>query len=612
MRVLVGSLIVAGAVLLLSPGTAIAAPSDDPVDLGGAYVLDASGVLGGDAGEVRDAVDRLYDEAGAKVFIVYVDGFDNPEDAQDWATQSATRSGLGAADLLLAVATQDRNYGVAIGTDFPLSDGDIDRAIDDALIPALRDDDWAGGGVAFADSLLQSSKPSPVPGIVAGVAGAGVVGGIVIGVARSRLKKRTARRAQEAEATALDQRAARMLVQLDDALKTSEQELGFAQAQFGEAQTKDFATALDRAKALAKQAFEVQQKLDDAFPETPEDHRALTEQLIQLTQQADEVLDAQQSAFDELRQLEKNAPEVLDRVEAQQDGLGERIDDAEKTIAALKKAHPDGDLSSLAGLPAQARKLDRFADKTVADARAAIAASKRTKAPDAPKVAVAVRAAQQAVGQVEQLLASVDRIRGELEAKAKQDAAAVAALDAQLRDARSRVQEADDYISTHRGAIGTTARTRASEASRHLGAASSAVASAPDTALSEAREAERLAAIALDLALADVENAEDALSSSQNQGYIQQDSGFDGAFMGGILGSLFGDGDGSASSSSGSSWWGGGSPGGSSSWSSSGWGGGSSHHSGGGSIFGGSGGSFGGGSHSSGGFSRRGGRSGRF
>src|SRR3954471_20866088 len=105
MRVLVGSLIVAGALLLLAPAGAGAAPADDPADLSGAYVLDASGVLGGDAADVRDAIDTLYDETGAKVFVVYVDTFENPSDAQRWADDSAERSGLGDADLLLAIAT---------------------------------------------------------------------------------------------------------------------------------------------------------------------------------------------------------------------------------------------------------------------------------------------------------------------------------------------------------------------------------------------------------------------------------------------------------------------------------------------------------------------------
>jgi uncharacterized membrane protein YgcG len=618
MRVLLGSLIVAGAVLLLAPGPALAASDEDPVDLAGAYVLDESGVLGSELGDVRDSLDNLYDKTGAKVFVVYVDTFTNPSDGQSWADQTAELSGLGTADLLLAIATQDRNYAYSTGSDFPASDAQIQKAVDDDLIPALRDSDWSGGAIAFADGLVAAQAPSPVPAILGGVAVAGVGTGVVVGVVRSRRKKKKVADAAAADVAALDQQAGTLLVQLDDALKTSEQELGFAQAQFGDAQTKDFVTALAEAKGLAKKAFELQQKLDDAFPETPEQHRTMTEQLIQLAQQADAVLDAQATAFDELRQLEKNAPAVLEQVAADQKGLDATIDAAASTIADLKKTYPKGDLSALTGLPAQAHKLAAFAGKTVTEARAVLAKSTGTE--DAG-VAVAVRAAQQAVGQVTQLLATVDRVKSDLAAQADRDAAATAALEAQTRDARSRVSDTQDYITTHRGAVGTTARTRISEATRHLDQAVALTTSDPDKALTEAKEAERMAAVALDLALADVENAETVLSSPQNQGTYQQGSGFDGAILGGILGSLFGDGDSSSGSSgsswsgssgsSGSSWWGGSSGGSSSSsgWSGSGWGGGSSHHSSGGGMFGGGGGSSSGGGHS-GGSSRTSGRSG--
>ncbi|MGN6502118.1 MAG: TPM domain-containing protein [Pseudolysinimonas sp.] len=578
MRVLVATLVAAAAAFLLGAGPASARPADDPVDLAGAYVLDVSGVLGTRTGEVGDALDRLYDETGAKVFIVYVDSFDNPSEARDWADSSAELSGLGPADLLLAIATGDREYAYSAGTSFPVSDTDIEKVIDDDLIPHLRDSAWADAGVAFADGLIAVQAPSPVPGIIGGVAAAAVGTGVVVAVTRSRLRKRSAARAAKAEAEALDQRAGSMLVQLDDALKTSEQELGFAEAQFGEAQVKDFTTALAQAKQLAQQAFELQQKLDDAFPETPEQHRAMTEQLIQLASQADDVLDAQTAAFEELRQLEKNAASVLDEVEARQKDLADRIDQAATTITALRKTYPDGDLSSLAGLPAQARKLDAFARTTVREARDAITAAAGS---EQAGVAVAVRAAQQAVGQVEQLLAGVDRTKADLEAKAQRSAEEAATLQNQIRDAQSRIAEANDYISTHRGAVGTTARTRVSEAARHLEQATTASAADSATALHEATEAERLAAVSLDLAMADVENAESALSAPQSADPYRREDGFDGAFIGGILGGLFGDGDGSSSSSG--SWWGGGSSG----WSGSGWGGGSSHHSSGGSIFGG-------------------------
>jgi hypothetical protein len=587
-RVLAGSLLfgtfVVGSLMLTTPAFA-----DDPPDLGGAYVLDASDVLNGRQGDVKAALDRLYDQTGAKLFVVYVDSFTNPSEGLAWADKAAELSGLGNADMLLAIATGDRNYAVSVGQNFPVSDDKIDQAVNDKLIPALRDDDWAGGAIAFANGLTAAQAPSPVPAIVGGVAVAGVGTAVVVGVVRSRRKKKKVTDAAAADVAALDQQAGQLLVQLDDALKTSEQELGFAQAQFGDDQTKDFASALTDAKALAKQAFELQQKLDDAYPESPEQHTTMTEQLIQLAQQADAVLDAQAEAFDQLRALEKNAPQVLDQIDTEQKGLDARIATADGTIADLKKTYPDGDLSSLAGLPAQARKLDTFAATTVAEARKVLTKAKGTQ--DAG-VAVAVRAAQQAVGQVDQLLASVDRTKQELEAKKKQDAAAAAALDSQLRDARSRVDEANDYITTHRGAVGTTARTRVSEAARHLDQATAAMGSDPSTAASEANQAATMAGAALSLATADVDQAESALSLPQNQSsYQQQNSGFNGAILGGILGGLFdGDGNNSNSSSSSGSWWGGSSGGGSSSgWSSSGWGGGSSHHTGGGGgMFGGS------------------------
>lgn len=594
----------AGTAFLLSPVAASAAPLDDPVDLAGAYVLDESGVLGSRAGDVRDALDRLYDETGAKVFVVYVDSFGGASDSQAWADESAERSGLGTGDLLLAIATVDRAYAYSTGSGFPVSDGDIAKAVDDALIPALRTNDWAGGAIAFADALVAAQAPSPVPAILGGVAVAGVGTGVVVGVVRSRRKRKRARDAEAADAASLDQQAGILLVQLDDALKTSEQELGFAQAQFGEAQTKDFEAALADAQALAKQAFELRQKLDDAFPETPEQRRTMTQQLIQLAQQADDVLDAQAEAFDELRQLEKNAPAVLEQVAADETGLAERIAAAEAAIAELAAAYPRGDLSTMTGLPAQARKLDAFAAKTVADARAVLADAKGAQ--DAG-VAVAVRAAQQAVGQVEQLLTTVDRVRDDLAAQAKRDAETAAALGSQLRDARSRVSDAQDYITTHRGGVGTTARTRVSEAARRLDQAAALATSDPAAALSEAQQAEQLAGAALQLALNDVEQAQDALTAPQNQGAYSPGSGIDGAILGGILGGLLG-GGGSSSSSSGPSWWGGSS--GSSGWSTSGWGGGGSHHSTGGGLFGGSGGS--GGSSRPSRTSGRGGGHGRF
>ena len=471
-QVLAGSLLAAGVLALLAPATVLAAPADDPVDLAGAYVLDRAGVLDGDTSGVREAIDRLFEERGTQLFVVYVDEFTGTSSAQDWANETAIRSGLGDPDILLAIATDERVYAYSVADAFPLSDDQLAAVAADTLVPALRADDWAGGAIAYADGLSAAQAPSPVPLVIGGVVVAGIGTIAIAGAVRRRRAKRKVLDAAAADIKTLELRAGKLLVGLDDALKTSEQELGFAQAQFGDDQIRDFRAALTDAKATAKQAFEIQHKLDDAFPETPEQYRAMTLQLIELAERADATLDAQADSFEKLRRLDRNAPQVLDEIAKEQEGLAARIETAENVLAGITAQHPKADLDHLADVPAQARKLTGFAATAVEKARAELAKPKGD-------AAVAVRAAQQAVGQVGQLLASIDTAAVDLATRADLRKKHAAELDQQLQRARSQVSAAQDYITTHRGAVGAGARTRISEAERHLEAAVSLAAGDP-------------------------------------------------------------------------------------------------------------------------------------
>ena len=549
-RILIVTLLSAAALLGLAPSPASAAPgprAEDPVDLGGAYVLDRAGVLGGDTSDVRAAIDRLFTERGTQLFVVYVDAFTGASSDQDWANRSAELSGLGDRDILLSIAVEERTFRYSVAEAFPMSDDALAGVAEDRLIPRLRDDDWGGGAVAFAEGLSDAQAPSPVLPIIGVVVVVGAGTAVVVGLVRRRGATKRVQDAAAADSAELERQAGALLVELDDALKTSEQELGFAQAQFGEDQTRDFASALADAKGIAKQAFELRQKLDDAYPETPEQHRAMTLQLIELAERADQTLDAQADAFDQLRQLDRNAPEVLEKVAADQAGLASRIDAAEASIAQLTATHPQADLSVIADVPTQARKLTEFAATAVANARKELATPKG-------EAAVAVRAAQQAVGQVGQLLASVDTVAADLAAQAELRASAAAELDVDLKLAQSQVSAAQDFITTHRGAVGSTARTRISEADRHLATAVSLTASDPAQALTEAREATRLAEAALQSARGDVTDYEQS-STVQGYGDVPGYQEADGAGLGGILSDLFFGGSGGGGSSSGGGGW---------------------------------------------------------
>src|SRR6478736_6736818 len=76
-------------------------------------ITDQVGVLSGsDRTDVQTALDQLSADANVDLFVVYVDTFDDPSTATDWAAQTAKLSDLGSNQMLLAIATGGRAYAV--------------------------------------------------------------------------------------------------------------------------------------------------------------------------------------------------------------------------------------------------------------------------------------------------------------------------------------------------------------------------------------------------------------------------------------------------------------------------------------------------------------------
>ncbi len=402
-------------------GAPLAAHADDPVDLGGAYVLDTvNATTSSEQQQIIAALDGLYEANGTQLFVVYVSTFENPADPVEWADQTAINNGLGVDDVLLAVAVDARQYYLSVDSSSPISDSQLDSA-DAAIEAQLRDDNWAQAAIAGAQALAPRAASGggiPILPILGGVAVVGA--GVFI---YSRIRKRGTDGAvtaapEQMSQKQLDTRAGSLLVQLDDSLKTSEQELGFAVAQFGDDATRDFTNVLASAKAKVAQAFTLKQKLDDHEPDSDADKRAWTTQIIELCEAADAELDSQADAFDALRQLEKNAPAALAQVVADAAAARAQIAPATAALAALNSRFSESAVGPVAGNVVQATKLLDFADEASAKARAAIDAG------DASAAAIAVRTAQSSVGQTAQLFAAVDTLASDLsEASSKLDAA---------------------------------------------------------------------------------------------------------------------------------------------------------------------------------------------
>ena len=401
--------------------------------------------------------------------------------------------------------------------------------------------------------------------------------------------------------------AARALVDTDDAVRTSEQELGFATARFGEHAAVPFSAALQAARAELGAAFRLRQLLDDDVAAGEATTRSYLAEIDTRCAEASRLLDEQSEAFDRLQDLEAGTPEMLAEVDAhvvQQtvrvsksrqilDHLAakytplavaavaanpaeaaERLDFAGSSLATARRQpafrqsgeaavllqaaesgadqatdllngveHMEAELTQAASaLPAALREVDaEIAEASellsrqpggeradlVARARA-VAAAVRTQQSAGPFDALAaLRDVQQADSALDQALASVREERDRQER-------ARAVLDQAMLVARSSVTAAEDFITTRRGAVGATARTRLTEAQRHFQQAIGHALPDPETALTEAQHADSLAQQARALAEQDVASF-GACHGGPAAGDGGVVAGLSGAILGGIL-----------------------------------------------------------------------------
>ena len=468
------ALTAAVAIVLGGAGAALATA---PVTLGATRVLDESGVLSASqTSSVEKELDSLSTTSGVDLWVVYVPTFTDPTSPEGWANATADANGLGPNQYLLAVSTDGRQYYLSGYSQGPVSEDQLRQIEQQRVQPALASGDWAGAATAAAAGLADAVK-----GGSGGTGGSGGSGGalapillvlvlvalaalVIWIVVRSRRKRTPAVAGgqggvggaigadapqdplAQVSTDELRRRAASALVQTDDAMKTSEQELGFARAQFGDAAAAEFEQALTDAKASLDQAFELQQRLDDSTPDSEADVRAWNAQIIDLCERANAGLDEKAKAFDELRQLEQNAPDALARVQALRQTVAAAQDQSASALAALQGAYAPAALATIADNPVHAATDLAFADEQLTAAQQAIAAG------DSAAAAVSIRAAEDAVAQADLLHTAVGTLAADL-GKAETDAAGLIADIEQDIATASGLPDTDGRLA---GVIATT------------------------------------------------------------------------------------------------------------------------------------------------------------
>lgn len=380
---------------------------------------DTGNILGGDASRVQQALEDVYDETGSQVFVALTQ---NPNTRglyfDEWVEAVFREQSIGSNDLLLIIDTEAREFSWTVEESYKLSDNQLENIMNTRLIPELREDKWAEGiiqaaegikegfsnpGASSGGSILRLFRPSLIIAVI-----------FIVGLLffRNKGKRGTSAETPEAKKQVplkeLEQQAGLKLVDVDDSIKSSEQELAFTEAEFGPQAVTEYRKVIREAKELLSKAFNNQQKTYDLTEEDPE-RRRLVEEIISLTTKADEILDEKADRFKELRDLVGHVEEALPRIRSQFEQVKAAFPERKNLLDQLKQAYTLDALGEVHDDDEQAEELIAFTEERLANAKTSIEEGDKNQA------AVSLRAAEDAVYQIDRYGEAITQMDRELQ-----------------------------------------------------------------------------------------------------------------------------------------------------------------------------------------------------
>ncbi len=436
---------------------AAAAWAEPPVTLDPATkIVDSAGVLGSQKGEVQEAIKKLGTDHSTVLHVVTVKKFENPADREAWTDAVAEKASLGPNALIFAVATDTRQYVLNKGGS-KITAAQLENIKSKAIGPQLAEDNYAQAAInaaaAIGDAAGGGSGNVP-SGDGAGAAVLVGTGVVAAGGAGAYLYFRNKRKKAAAQASSasygpqgdevdplaslsveeLRRKSGSLLIEADDAIKSSEQELMFAQAQYGDSAVGNFTKALEEAKGHMTESFKLQQQLDDHIPDTEEQQRTWLGEIIRRSEAALASLQEQKADFDSLRELEKNAPRALAAVKAGAREADSKIASAEQSLTALRAKYAESALAQVSDNILQAKERLAFVQNASATAEQKLAEGEGSLA------AVAVRAAEESLHQTNVLIDAIAKVSSSLDEARSGLEAAVVDTSQDLAQAKAMIQ----------------------------------------------------------------------------------------------------------------------------------------------------------------------------
>ena len=265
---------------------------------------------------------------------------------------------------------------------------------------------------------------------------------VIVGARALRSRRRSQGIDPASTRAALEQSAGVELVRVDDLLRTAEDEVEFARAQFGDRAAADLAAAVATGQEQLREAFQLHQQLHDAIPDSDAQRRRWSERIVELCRTISQDLKIQTAQLDGRRAVERSAPEQLAELERGVAATEAQVAEAEATLDRLSETYAPGTYAGVESAPSVATESLSAAGAALAVARQRVAKSE-SAAEVLDSAAQHLQAARHALDSVSRIASGLDSSSAELATAVAQTRRAVSDARAQ-RDAAPLPESADE------------------------------------------------------------------------------------------------------------------------------------------------------------------------
>lgn len=230
----------------------------------------------------------------------------------------------------------------------------------------------------------------------------------------------------------LERQAGAALVQADDCLRTSREELAFVEARFGAPAVEPFVRALREAERELSAAFAIRLRYGHGVPEEENARRQALAGIVGRCAEAGRRLDAEAPGFDQLRALEREMGPALEVAEGRFRELAGRTGAVEATLADLNTRYRATMTSTASATASVTGYVEQAKDRLVFATTHLNRARQAADLGHTDKAIRDLRAAEGAISQADTFLTDVDQLANTLAAAAELVPATLTGAEAEI------------------------------------------------------------------------------------------------------------------------------------------------------------------------------------